>query len=157
MSDLTAKIIEQLLGTYTIKVKYHTDIEPLRQIAIEDAIDVRAAKDIDLLYMEKTKIPLGFSCQLPKGYCALLFPRSSTFDNTGVMQTNSLGLIDETYCGNNDEWMMPVIAMKTDVHIKKGDRIGQFIIIPKMPPVQFEIVDDLENENRGGFGSTGTN
>ena len=140
----------------TIKVKYHTDIDPLQQIAIGDAIDVRAAEDVDLLYMQKTKIPLGFACQLPKGYFAMLLPRSSTFDKFGIMQTNSVGLIDESYCGNNDEWMMPVIAMKTDVHIKKNDRIGQFIILPKMPAVNFERVSDLGNADRRGFGSTGT-
>ena len=157
MSKLSDMLVEQIFGTCAINVKYHTDIEPLKQIAIGDAIDVRAARDIDLLYMENTKIPLGFSCQLPYGYCALLFPRSSTFDKFGIVQTNSFGLIDESFCGNDDEWMMPVIAMRTDVHIKKNDRIGQFIIIPKMPSVKFEAVDDLKNENRGGFGGTGTN
>jgi len=142
--------------TKTIKVKYHTDIDPLKQIAIGDAIDVRAAKDIDLKVFESTHIPLGFSCQLPKGYLALLFPRSSTFDKYGVIQTNSVGIIDESYCGNNDEWAMPVIAMRTDVHISKNERIGQFIILPKEMILGFITVDDLGNEDRGGFGSTGT-
>ena len=139
----------------SIKVKYHTDIEPLKQIAIGDAIDVRAAEDVNLEFMERTYIPLGFSCQLPKGYFALLMPRSSTFKRYGIIQTNSVGLIDETYCGNNDQWMMPVIALKTGVHIPKGDRIAQFLILPKMPQVEFVQVDDLKNENRGGLGSSG--
>lgn len=141
----------------TIKVKYHTDIDPLQQIAIGDAIDVRAAEDVDLKYMQSTIIPLGFSCQLPKGYFALLLPRSSTFKRWGIIQSNSLGVIDFMYRGNNDVWGMPVVALRNDVHIKKNERIGQFIILPKMPTVQFETVDDLENEDRGGFGSSGVN
>ena len=139
----------------TIKVKYHTDITPLQQVEVGDAIDVRAAEDIDLLYMQSTKIPLGFSCQLPDGYFALLMPRSSTFDKYGIIQTNSIGCIDSTYCGNDDQWMLPVVARRTDVHIPKNERIAQFIIIPKMPTINFEPVNDLENDNRGGFGSTG--
>ena len=118
----------------TIKVKYHTDIDPLQQIKIGDAIDVRAAKDVDLKVFESTHIPLGFSCELPKGYFELLFP---------------------TYCGDGDEWAMPVAALKTDVHISKNDRIGQFIILPKMPTIDFQPVDTLGNEDRNGFGSTG--
>lgn len=139
----------------TIKVKYHTDIDPLQQIAIGDAIDVRAAEDVDLKFMQSTIIPLGFSCQLPKGYFALLLPRSSTFKRWGIIQNNSIGLIDESFSGPNDIWGMPVVALRNDVHIKKNERIGQFIILPKMPTVQFETVDDLENEDRNGFGSTG--
>lgn len=141
--------------TLTIRVKYHTNITELRQITIGDAIDVRAAKDITLKYMQHTKIPLGFSCQLPEGYMALLFPRSSTFDKYGIIQTNSLGCIDSSYCGNDDEWAMPVIALRNDVCIPKNDRIGQFMIVPKMPVVSFETVEDLGNVNRSGFGSTG--
>ena len=139
----------------TIKVKYHTDIDPLQQIAIGDAIDVRAAKDIHLLCMQYTKIPLGFSCKIPDGYTALLFPRSSTFEKYGVIQANSLGCMDNSFCGDNDQWMMSVVALRTDVNIPKNARIGQFIIIPKMPRVQFETVDSLGYKNRGGFGSTG--
>lgn len=139
----------------TIKVKYHTDIDPLQQIAIGDAIDVRAAEDVDLKFMQSTIIPLGFSCQLPKGYFALLLPRSSTFKRWGIIQNNSIGLIDESFSGPNDIWGMPVVALRNDVHIKKNERIGQFIILPKMPTVQFETVDNLENEDRKGFGSTG--
>lgn len=141
----------------TVKVKYHTDIDPLKQIEIGDAIDVRAAKDIDLKYMEHTIIPLGFSCKLPAGYCALLMPRSSTFKKHGIIQTNSPGLIDYTYCGNDDEWGMSVVALRTDIHIPKNERIGQFIIVPKMPPLSLKIVDNLDDPSRGGFGSTGYN
>ena len=140
-----------------IKVKYHTDIDPLQQIEIGDAIDVRAAEDVDLKYMQSTIIPLGFSCQLPKGYFAMLLPRSSTFKRWGIIQTNSLGVIDESFNGPDDVWGMPVVALRNDVHINKNERIGQFIILPKMPTVQFETVDNLENENRKGFGHTGVN
>lgn len=139
----------------TIKVKYHTDIDPLQQIAIGDAIDVRAAEDVDLKFMQSTIIPLGFSCQLPEGYFALLLPRSSTFKRWGIIETNSCGLIDESFCGDGDQWGMPVVALRNDVHIKKNERIGQFIILPKMPTIQFETVDSLGNEDRGSFGSTG--
>jgi dUTP pyrophosphatase len=138
-----------------IKVKYHTDIDPLQQIAIGDAIDVRAAENIDLKYMQSAIIPLGFSCQLPKGYFALLLPRSSTFKRWGIIESNSAGLIDESFCGDSDQWGMPVVALRNDVHIKKNERIGQFIILPKMPIIQFETVNSLGNENRNGFGSTG--
>lgn len=139
----------------TIKVKYHTDIDPLQQIEIGDAIDVRAAEDVDLKFMQSTIIPLGFSCQLPKGYFALLLPRSSTFKRWGIIETNSAGLVDESFCGDGDQWGMPVVALRNDVHIKKNERIGQFIILPKMPTIQFETVDSLGNNDRGSFGSTG--
>lgn len=139
----------------TIKVKYHTDIDPLQQIAIGDAIDVRAAKDIHLLCMQYTKIPLGFSCKIPDGYTALLLPRSSTFEKYGIIQTNSVGIIDNSYSGDKDEWAIPVVALRTDVNIPKNTRIGQFIIIPKMPQAQFETVESLGYKNRNGFGSTG--
>lgn len=141
----------------TIKVKYHTDIDPLQQISIGDAIDVRAAEDVDLKFMQSTIIPLGFSCQLPTGYFALLLPRSSTFKRWGIIESNSAGLVDESFCGDGDQWGMPVVALRNDVHINKNERIGQFIILPKMPTIQFETVDSLGNEDRGSFGSTGVN
>ena len=138
-----------------IKVKYHTDIDPLQQIEIGDAIDVRAAKDIHLLCMQYTTIPLGFSCKIPDGYTALLLPRSSTFDKYGIIQVNSVGVIDSSFAGDDDQWMMPVVALRTDVNIPKNTRIGQFLIIPKMPNVNFETVNSLGHKNRHGFGSTG--
>lgn len=138
-----------------IKIHYLRDIEPLSQIDIGDAIDVRAAENIELNYMQAAYIPLGFSCQLPEGYFALLMPRSSTFKKYGIIQSNSIGCIDSSYCGDNDEWAMPVVALRQDVCIPKGERIAQFIIIPKMPKVSFTAVDSLNNKDRGGFGSTG--
>ena len=84
-------------------------------------------------------------------------PRSSTFKKFGIIQANSLGLVDESYCGNNDEWQMPVYCLVDNVNIPKNERIGQFMIVPKMPNIVFEQVDDLGYEDRGGFGSTGRN
>ena len=86
---------------------------------------------------------------------AFLMPRSSTFDKYGIIQTNSIGGIDESYCGDDDEWAMPVISLRNDVCIPKNERIGQFMIVPKMGRVNLEPVDTLGNKNRGGFGSTG--
>lgn len=101
-------------------------------------------------------IPLGIAMQLPDGYEALIVPRSSTFKNWGIIQTNSMGVIDETYCGDNDQWFFPALAMReTEIH--KGDRICQFRIIKHQPDVDFNIVEILNNEDRGGHGSTGTN
>lgn len=141
----------------TIDVKYRADIDRLEQVDIGDAIDVRASEDTDLLYMQSTIIPLGFSCKLPDGYFAILIPRSSTFEKYGIIQTNSVGCIDSSYCGDSDEWAMPVVALRTNIHIPKNTRIGQFIILPKMPRVKFNEVDHLPDKDRGGFGSTGEN
>lgn len=138
----------------TIKVKYHTDIYELKQVSIGDAIDVRAAESICLKQFEYAQIPLGFSCKLPEGYCALLLPRSSTYKKYKILQTNSVGVVDSSYCGDKDIWAMPVVALE-NTYIPKNERIAQFMIIPKMPTVNFEIVDDLQSENRGGFGSSG--
>lgn len=144
------------MNELTIKIKYLTeDLIPLEQLKIGDAIDVRAAENICLNKGEYKQIPLGFSCKLPDGYCAILMPRSSTFKKFGIIQANSLGLVDESYCGNNDEWQMPVYCLVDNVNIPKNERIGQFMIVPKMPNIVFEQVDDLGYEDRGGFGSTG--
>ena len=119
-----------------------------------DWIDLRSAEDIDLKKGEFQIIKLGLAVELPKGYEAHIVPRSSTFKKWGVLQTNSFGVIDETYCGDNDQWGMPVLAMR-DTHISKGDRICQFRVTTHQPEVEFEIVESLDNEDRGGFGSTG--
>lgn len=91
---------------------------------------------------------------LPEGYEAHVVPRSSTFKNWGILQTNSMGIIDNSYCGDNDIWQMPVYAVR-DTHISKGDKICQFRIVPKMPTVNFAESDHLSDKDRGGFGSTG--
>lgn len=139
-----------------IKIKYFTDIQPIEPIIKGDWIDLRAADDISLKQGEFALIPLGIAMQLPTGYEAIVAPRSSTCKKFGVIQTNSIGVIDETYCGDNDQWMMPVMAVR-DTEIKKNDRVCQFRIIKHQPSISFETVSTLDNEDRGGFGSTGKN
>lgn len=140
----------------TIKIKYHSDqIEKLEYIAGKsDWIDLRSAEHVVLKKGEFKLINLGISMQLPKGYEAVLVPRSSTFKNFGIIQTNHMGVIDETYCGDDDVYRMPVLAMRdTEIHI--NDRICQFRIQKHQPQITFEEVESLQNESRGGFGSTG--
>ena len=139
-----------------IKVKYHTDILPLEMNDKGDWVDLRAAKDMKLWEGCNYRIPLGISVELPEGYEAHIAPRSSTFKKWGIIQTNSVGIIDNSYCGDNDIWMMPVYATRF-TKIKKNDRICQFRIVEKQPYLEFETVDHLCNEDRGGFGSTGRN
>lgn len=138
-----------------IKVKYHADIDPLKQIKIGDAIDVRAAEDVGLKFMECKKVSLGFSCKLPEGYLAILSARSSLFDNHGVILTNGIGIIDHTYCGDNDIWKMQLVALKNDVHINKNERIGQFLLVKRNPEINMVEVDTLGEPDRGGYGSSG--
>ena len=140
----------------TIKIRYLADIEKINPIANGNWIDLRAAEDISLKRGEFKLIPLGIAMELPEGYEAIVAPRSSTFKKFGIIQANSIGVIDESYCGNNDEWKMPVIAVR-DTVIQKNDRICQFRIIKHQPEIEFSVVSSLENADRGGFGSTGTN
>ena len=146
------------MNTETIKIKYHTDeIEKLRYIdGKSDWIDLRAAEDVELKAGEFKLISLGVSMELPKGYEAHVVPRSSTFKTWGILQTNSIGIIDESYCGDNDIWKMPVYATR-DTTIHKNDRICQFRIEKHQPTIMFEEVDTLGNEDRSGFGSSGKN
>ena len=137
-----------------IKVKYHTDILPLEMNEKGDWVDLRAAEDMKLWGGYYYYIPLGISVELPEGYEAHVAPRSSTFKNWGIIQTNSVGIIDNSYCGDNDIWMMPVYATRF-TEIKKNDRVCQFRIVEKQPHLEFETVDHLGNDDRGGFGSTG--
>lgn len=139
-----------------IKIKYHTDeIEKLRYIdGKSDWIDLRAAEDVELKAGEFKLISLGVSMELPKGYEAYIVPRSSTFKNFGIIQTNHHAIIDESYCGNNDIWKYPAYALR-DTIIHKNDRICQFRIEKHQPTIMFEEVDTLENEDRNGFGTTG--
>ena len=139
-----------------IKVKYHADILPLEMNEKGDWVDLRAAQDMKLWEGCSYRIPLGISVELPDGYEAHVAPRSSTFKNWGIIQTNSVGVIDNSYCGDNDIWMMPVYATR-DTYINKNDRICQFRIMEKQPHLEFETVDHLGNEDRGGFGITGRN
>lgn len=139
-----------------IKVKYFTDIQKIEKISKGDWIDLRAAKDMVLEAGDYACIPLGVAMELPKGYEAHVVPRSSTFKKWGILQTNSMGIIDNSYCGDNDEWAMPVYAVRT-TQIRKGDRICQFRIMKSMTTIEVEEVEHLDNEDRSGFGSTGDN
>lgn len=140
-----------------IKIKYFTDaIEKLTYIdGKSDWIDLRASEDVELKAGEYMLIPLGVAMQLPKGYEAHIVPRSSTFKNYGILQTNSCGIVDGSYCGDDDMWRMPVYAVR-DTKIARNDRIAQFRIVENQPKIEFCEVSSLENKNRGGFGSTGT-
>lgn len=140
----------------TIQIKYHTDIEPLEQKEGRDWIDLRAAEEVKMSPNQFKLIPLGVSMKLPEGYEAHIVPRSSTFKTWGIIQTNHMGVIDESYCGDNDQWMMPVLATRAII-IHKNDRICQFRIVKKQPKILFQEVYSLGEESRGGFGSTGTN
>lgn len=137
-----------------IKIKYHADIIPIVATEKGDWIDLRAAEDVDMKEGEFKLISLGVSMKLPVDYEALVIPRSSTFKNFGIIQANHCGLIDNSYCGNDDIWRYPALAMR-DTHISKNDRICQFRIQRKMPEVEFNVVDQLDGQNRGGFGSSG--
>lgn len=140
-----------------IKIKYHNDqIEKLCYIdGKSDWIDLRCAETTSMKAGEFKLISLGVSMELPKGYEAHIVPRSSTFKNFGIIQTNHMGVIDETYCGTNDIWKFPAYATR-DTTININDRICQFRIIEHQPPLSFQEVDELSEKDRGGFGSTGT-
>ena len=140
----------------TIRIKYHSnEIEKLTYIdGKSDWIDLRSAEHVVLKKGEFKLIKLGVSMQLPAGYEAVIVPRSSTYKNFGIIQTNHMGVVDESYCGDDDVWMMPALAMR-DTEINVNDRICQFRIQKHQPVIRFEETDTLGNENRGGIGSTG--
>lgn len=168
-----------------IKVKVLTDGCIPTIIDKGDWIDLKAAEDVELhqpyanilhktvkgnyrdVEINSALIPLGVAMQLPKGFEGYLLPRSSSFKNYGFIVTNSKGIVDQTYCGNHDEWMLPITSLKpTTIH--KGDRIAQFRIQLSQKAtmwqklkwlfsngVKIEIVDNLNNPDRDGIGSTG--
>lgn len=139
----------------TIKIKYHNqNMEKVATIPNGDWVDLRASERVEMKAGEYRIIPLGVSMKLPEGYEAHLAPRSSTFKKWGILMTNSVGVIDNSYSGDNDVWGFAALAMR-DTVIEEGDRIAQFRIIKKMEPVEFEEVEHLDNQDRGGFGSTG--
>ena len=143
-----------------IKIKYihHPQygslLEPIAKISVGDWIDLRAAENVPIKAGEYARIPLGVAMELPKGYEALVAPRSSTFKNHGILLANSIGIIDESYKGDDDEWNFLAYAVR-DTMILRGDRICQFRIIKHQPKIQFVTVRHLGNTNRGGIGSTG--
>lgn len=140
----------------TIKIQYHDpDIEKLTYVdGKSDWIDLRAAERVALRAGDFKLINLGVSMCIPEGYEAHIAPRSSSFKNWGIIQTNSIGIIDNTYCGPEDVWKMPVYATR-DAVIEKNDRICQFRIVKNQPRIIFDEVERLDGESRGGFGSTG--
>lgn len=140
-----------------IQIKYFdNEIDKIEKIEKGDWIDLRSAEEVELKAGEFKLIKLGVGMILPSGYEAHVVPRSSTFKNFGVIQTNHCGIIDESYCGDNDQWRFPALAMR-DTVIHKNDRICQFRIVEKQPEVTFITVEHLSDTDRGGFGSTGTN
>ena len=146
------------METQTLKIHYHSSrIEKLRYIdGKSDWIDLRAAEDVELSKGEFAMIDLGISISLPDGYEAIVAPRSSSFKNFGIIQVNSIGIIDESYGKNStdDRWMYPVLAIR-DTKISVNDRIAQFRIIRHQPRILFEETEEMKGEARGGFGSSG--
>ena len=137
----------------SIKIKYFTDIEHIEKISQGDWIDLRAAETVSLSKGEFNLISLGVGMILPDGYEAHIVPRSSTFKKFHIIQTNHMGIIDNSYCGEQDEWKFPALAVE-DTIINKNDRICQFRIVKKQPEIVFEQVEKLSDTSRGGFGST---
>jgi len=139
-----------------IDIKYFTDkINKLEYIdGKSDWIDLRAAEDVELKEGEFKLIPLGIAIKLPEGFEAHIVPRSSTFKNYGIIQVNHMGVVDCSYCGDNDQWFMPVYAIR-DTKINLNDRICQFRIMENQPKLIFNEVEHLQGTDRGGFGSTG--
>jgi len=139
-----------------IRILYHSDeIEKLRYIdGKSDWIDLRSAENVSMKAGEFRMIDMGISVQLPEGYEMLIVARSSTFKNFGLIQTNAMGVVDESYCGDEDHIKMPVYATRdTEIHV--NDRLCQFRIMEHQPVIHFEEVTSLGNASRGGFGSTG--
>ena len=138
-----------------LKVKTWGKLYAPKRISKGDWIDLRAHGDYKLHLEELALIRLGVAMELPDGYEAIIAPRSSTPKNFGIIQANSIGVIDNSYCGDDDEWGMFVMALR-DTVIHDGDRIAQFRIQKNQPDFDFEFVNSLGNPNRGGWGSTGT-
>lgn len=138
-----------------VKIKYFSDdMKRLEYIdGKSDMIDLRAAEDVKLKKGDFKLIPLGVAMELPAGFEAHIYPRSSTYKNFGITQANSVAVVDNSYNGNDDQWMYPVIASR-DIVIHKNDRICQFRIVRNQPEINFYEVQELKGENRGGFGST---
>lgn len=152
-----------------IRIKYIDKyMIKLKKVDKGNWIDVRASKvfingiekewsNSGIIHYKKgdrVLVKLGFAMELPKGYEAFICARSSTFRNYGLMLVNSMGIIDTSYCGDEDEWMADFISYD-DNYIVKNDRIAQFRIIESMGNINFNEVKFLDNKNRGGFGSTG--
>ena len=139
----------------TIKIKYFDqDIAPIQKIGVGDWIDLRSAETVELKAGDYYLIRLGVGMILPDGYEAYVLPRSSTPSRFGIICANSMGVIDNSYSGDKDEWRFPAVAIR-DTVIEKGDRIAQFRIVKNQPSIEFEVVEHLAEKSRGGIGSTG--
>lgn len=138
-----------------INIKYIRNVEHIRSISVGDWIDLRAGETVEMKAGEYALIPLGIAMQLPEGYEALVAPRSSTFKKYGILSANSIGIIDESFKGDNDEWNFLAYAVR-DTVIPKNERICQFRIIEHQPKIGFVVLSSLGNSDRGGIGSTGT-
>lgn len=149
--------MEKSLNTKEVKIKFKDPkvYEKFNHIEVGDWIDLRTIDVVTLKKGQFRKVDLGVAMELPAGYEALLVPRSSTFKNYGVLQANSMAVIDNSFCGDDDYWSFLVLATE-DVTIPKGARICQFRIMKNQPKIDFKVVDKLDNDNRGGMGSTGT-
>ena len=137
-----------------IKIKYFDNVDPIQEIEVGNWIDLRVSEDVDMKKGEFKLLPLGVAMELPKGYEAIVAPRSSTFKKHKILLANSIGVIDESYCGDNDMWRFPAIAFE-DTFIEKNTRIAQFRIIEHQPTIVFNTVETLGNADRCGIGSTG--
>ncbi len=139
-----------------LKIRYISkDIDKLTYVnGVSDWIDLRSAENVTLKQGEWRLIRLGIAVKLPDGYEAHIVPRSSTYKNFGIIQTNHMGVVDHSYCGDDDEWKYPVLALRdTEIHV--NDRICQFRIMKNQPELVFTEVDHLDGVSRGGFGTTG--
>ena len=154
LTNIFAVMKETYTPTEVIKIKYFNGVEKIEKIGVGDWIDLRCAETMVLYTGESRLIPLGVAMELPEGYEAIMAPRSSTFDRHGIIMTNSIGVIDESYKGDNDQWHFPAYAVRGSM-IRKNERICQFRIVKHQPPVALLEVESLGNANRGGIGSTG--
>ena len=154
LDKMLAEHFEEV-GKKSITVQYLNDqVNRLSVNAKGDWIDLYAAETVDMKQGEHKLIHLGVAMKLPEGYEAHLVPRSSTYKKWGIIQANHVGIIDNSYSGPNDWWMLSAIAMR-DTTIHAGDKICQFRIVERQPPIKF-VEGKMEGEDRGGFGSTGT-
>ena len=146
-----------LIKDKVIKIKYFDpELEQIQKLSVGDWIDLRSAERVELKAGEYKLLRLGVGMILPDGYEAHVLPRSSTPSKFGIMCANSMGVIDNSYSGDSDEWKFPAVAIR-DTVIEKGDRICQFRIVKNQPGIKFEVVNHLNDISRGGIGSTGVN
>jgi dUTP pyrophosphatase len=150
-----------------IKVKYHYDDSPRLQMTDKgDWVDLYTAEDVIITNpVEFQLVNLGVSIELPEGYEANIVPRSSTYKNWNVLQSNHFGVVDESYKGDGDVWKFPLLFVLTNqsiidemndqLVIPKHTRLCQFRINKKQPKLNFIEVEHLGNEDREGFGSSG--